>query len=129
MIGFLQVIDYRAMAPLPDYLARTYKDRPFDVILDAVGTQALYTQSPSYLKPKGVYVNVGALEGFMWTLWCWAQNALWPTILGGTPRKYVMFSTVPNGKSAKKLADMVRAGKLRVVVDSIFEMDQVLEVR
>ena len=117
------------MAPLPDHLARMYRDRPFDVILDTVGTQTLYERSSSYLKPKGVYVNVGSMEGFMWTLWCWAKNALWPTILGGTPRRYVMFSTVTNGRSAEKLAEMVETGKLRVVVDSVFEMDRVLEVR
>ncbi|ERF69271.1 hypothetical protein EPUS_03975 [Endocarpon pusillum Z07020] len=126
-LGVDEVIDYRAMAPLPDHLARTYSDRPFDVILDTVGTQALYERSPSYLKPNGVYINVGALEGFMWSLWCWAKNTLWPTILGGTPRRYIMFSTVPNGKSAEKLADMVETGKVRVVVDSVFGMDEVLE--
>lgn len=117
------------MAPLPDHLARRYSGRPFDLILDTVGTQALYERSPSYLKPNGVYVNVGTLDGFIWTLWCWAKNALWPTILGGTPRRYVMFSTAPNGRSAEKLAEMVETGKIRVVVDSVFGMDRVLEVR
>ena len=117
------------MAPLPDYLARTYTDRPFDVILDVVGTQVLYEQSPSYLKPKGLYINVGAMEGFIWTLWCWAKNAAWPTVLGGTPRKYIMFSTVANGRSAEELAEMIQAGRLRVVVDSVFKMEDVLDVR
>lgn len=117
------------MAPLPDHLARTYRSRPFDVILDARGTQALFEQSPSYLKPDGLYVNVGDMEGFTWTLWCWAKNALWPTILGGTPRRYVMFSTTPDGKGAEKLAEIVQAGKLKAVVDSVFDMDRALEVR
>lgn len=123
------MVDYRAVDSLPTYLATTYSDRPFDVILDTVGTQALYEQSPGYLKPDGVYINVGAFEGVLWTLWCWTKNTLWPTFLGGTPRKYAMFSTVPNGIRAEKLAEMVGAGKLKVIVDSVFEMDDVLAVR
>jgi NADPH:quinone reductase-like Zn-dependent oxidoreductase len=125
----LQVVDYRAVGFLPAYLAATYGDRPFDVILDCVGTQALYGQSAGYLKAEGVYINVGAFEGVAWTLWCWAKNLLWPTFLGGTPRKYVMFSTMPSTEKAEKLAQMVDAGKLRVVVDSVFPMDDVLAVR
>jgi NADPH:quinone reductase-like Zn-dependent oxidoreductase len=122
------VVDYRAVEPLPNYLATTYSERPFDVILDTVGIQALYEQSPAYLKPNGVYINVGAFEGVLWTLWCWAKNTLWPSFLGGTPRRYAMFSTVPNGQTAERLAEMVKEGKLRVVVDSVFKMEDVLEV-
>jgi len=122
-------VDYRAVGPLPAYLAATYGDRPFDVILDCVGIQALYEQSAGYLQANGVYINVGAFEGVVWTLWCWAKNTLWPTRLGGTPRKYVMFSTRPRTEKAEVLAQMVDAGKLKVVVDSVYPMEDVLAVR
>ncbi|KAF7507068.1 hypothetical protein GJ744_010996 [Endocarpon pusillum] len=115
------------MAPLPDHLARTYTDRPFDVILDTVGTQAFYERSPSYLKPNGVYVNVGALEGFMWILWCWGQKRhSGPQFWAARPGDMSCSARFP---MEEKLADMVETGKVRVVVDPVFGMDAVLELR
>lgn len=122
------MVDYHEVAPLPAYLTATYSDRSFDAILDTVGTQALFKQCPGYLKPDGIYVNVGALEGFFWTLWCSFMNAMWPRFLGGTPRKYAFLSLVPSGNSAEKLAKMVEEGKLKAVVDSEYKMEDVLKV-
>jgi NADPH:quinone reductase-like Zn-dependent oxidoreductase len=122
------VVDYRVAGSLPAHLAKTYGERPFDIILDTVGTQALYEHCPAYLKPDGVYINVGAFEGVLWTLWCWTKNLVWPKLLGGTPRRFVMFSTMPSAARAEKLAKMVEEGKLKVVVDSVFDMEDVLEV-
>lgn len=121
------MVDYRAVGSLSAYLTEAYNSRPFDIILDTIGTQALYEGCPGYLKATGVYINVGSFEGAFWTLWCWKKNTLWPTLLGGVPRKYIMFSTFPNGKQAEKLAEMVRQGKLKVAIDSVVEMEDLLK--
>jgi NADPH:quinone reductase-like Zn-dependent oxidoreductase len=106
-----------------------FSQRPFDAILDAVGTMSLFDHSPAYLKPEGLYVNVGAFEGKLYTLWCWLKNAWWPRILGGTPRKFIMFSTQQSRENAEELARLVKEGKLKVPIDSIFDMKDALLVR
>ena len=114
--------------PLHGYLAKECKGKPFDLILDITGTQALYDHSPAYLKAEGLCVNVGSFEGTVKTLFNWWKNAWWPTILGGTPRRYIMFSTIPDPKVAEELAKMAGEGTLKVVIDSVFDMEDALQV-
>ena len=122
-------MDYRANKPLHEYLAKEYKGKPFDAILDTTGTQALYENSSNYLKAEGPFVNVGGFEGTLTTLFNWWRNVWWPAILpGGTPRRYVMFSTVPNPEIAKELARMASEKKVKVVIESVFDMEDALEV-
>ena len=123
-----QVVDYRANAPLHVYLAKEYSQQPFDVILDTIGIQALFVNSPAYLKPEGLHVNVGAYEGHLRTLLLWSMNVWLPKLLGGIPRKYIMFSTPPNKERLELLAKMVEEGKLKGVVDGPFEMEDALNV-
>jgi NADPH:quinone reductase-like Zn-dependent oxidoreductase len=108
----------------------TYSDRPFDSILDAVGSQDLYQHCPAYLNRKGIYVNVGSEEDAnqRQTFVRWARNSWTPSILGGIPRTFNMFggSVTPDG--VRKLAESAERGELRVFVDSIFKMGDVLEV-
>lgn len=94
-LGASKVIDYQANAPLHQYLATEYgqPDQQFDFILDTVGSQALYINSPKYLKKGGVFVNIGDYtDGMFWTIFYTIMNHVRPTWLGGTPRKFVMFS-------------------------------------
>jgi NADPH:quinone reductase-like Zn-dependent oxidoreductase len=92
-------------------------------VLDCVGTQALYVNSPAYLKAEGAVVNIGALEGFL----VMAGNALlnlWlPTWLGGVPRRYIIFSTPPARDDAVYLAHLIEEGRVRIPVDSVFDME------
>lgn len=99
-------------------------------MLDTVGSQALYTASPRFLGPGGPFVNVGTIDAKSQSssIWRWAKNAKLPATLGGVPRKYIMFSAPLNGKNAESLARFVDEGKLRVVVDSTFALDDALKV-
>ncbi len=63
-------------APLHGYLAKKYGSEPFDAILDTVGTQALFDNSPAFLKPDGKFVNVGAMEGLATGVWSIVKNSL-----------------------------------------------------
>ena len=40
-----------------------------------------------------------------------------------------MFSTIPDGEAAKQLAKLVEDDKLKVVIDSMYKMEDVLDVR
>jgi NADPH:quinone reductase-like Zn-dependent oxidoreductase len=121
-------VNYQAHQPVHEYLVKRYRDNPFDVILDTVGSQALYDNCPQYLKKEGIFVNVGSMEGLLLTLWCWFKNTWRPSFLGGVPRKYCMFSTVFNQETADQVAKYVMGGKLRAVVSEVFEMEDVLKV-
>jgi NADPH:quinone reductase-like Zn-dependent oxidoreductase len=106
-----------------------FGSNPFDAVLDAVGTQDLVLNSPVYLKVEGVFISVGAMEGgIAGSLWSMFANSVWPRFLGGTPRKYLFQQTTPNQERMKYLIKLVEDGKLRVVVDQIFEMEDALRV-
>ena len=109
-------------------LGLQYGKQPFDSIFDTIGTQALFTNSPLYLKPEGVVVNVGNFEGPAGTVLRSFENKWLPVFLGGIPRKYLMISTTPNGTKAAQLGQMVEEGKLRVVVDDVLRFEDVLKV-
>ncbi|KAJ5194365.1 Polyketide synthase enoylreductase [Penicillium cf. griseofulvum] len=121
-LGVDEFIDYREHKSLPAYLAHRYGDKPFDFVLDCVGTQSLFVNSPAYLKPEGAVVNIGMLEGPYVTVRNVLLNSLWPTWLGGVPRRYIMFSTPPSCDDAVYLARLIEDGQLRIPVDSVFEM-------
>jgi NADPH:quinone reductase-like Zn-dependent oxidoreductase len=122
------VIDYRVHSPLTAYLGEQYSSEPFDAILDTIGIQKLYTESAAYLKPDGIFVNVGAMEGIMSFLCSTTKNLLVPKFLGGTPRKFILQQTNPNPERLQYLVRLVEEGKLKVVIDTVFEMEDALKV-
>jgi NADPH:quinone reductase-like Zn-dependent oxidoreductase len=92
-------------------------------LLDCVGTQALFVNSPAYLEVDGAVINIGVFEG----VFASARNALFnkwlPTWLGGVPRRYIIFSTPPACDDVIYLARLVEEGQLRIPVDSVFNME------
>ncbi|KAL4803476.1 hypothetical protein BDV18DRAFT_163035 [Aspergillus unguis] len=126
-LGVDEFIDYRKH-DLPAFLASQYNapETQFDHILDCVGTQALFANSPSYLKPSGTYINIGMLEGMFTTTFNWVRNVYLPTWLGGVPRKYIMFSTPPTRDDALYIAHLVEEGDIRILVDGVWEMEDAM---
>jgi NADPH:quinone reductase-like Zn-dependent oxidoreductase len=113
-----------------DVLGTKFKDTPFDAILDAVGSQSLYENSPRYLKKDGTFVNVGALDASLpRMIWCWFKNTWWPTYLGGVPRKYCMFSQVSDQETSDILARFAAEGKVKAFVTETFDMEDLVKVR
>ena len=96
-------------------------------MLDCVGTQALFVNSPAYLKPEGAVINIGMLEGMYVTAFNVLLNSWLPTWLGGVPRRYIMFSTPPSHDDAVYLARLMEEGRLRIPVDSVFDMNDALQ--
>lgn len=95
-------------------------------MLDCVGLQALYVNSPAYLKPDGIVINIGSMEGSGSMIKNWILNTWRPTWLGGVPRRYIMFSTPPTKDDAIVLIKLVEEGKLKISVDSVFRMEDAI---
>jgi NADPH:quinone reductase-like Zn-dependent oxidoreductase len=127
-IGADKTIDYRKDTPLHDYLAKEYSDHPFDTIIDIVGNQSLYANSPKYLKEGSTFVNLGDfVHGPLWTIFYWFCNTWWPTWLGGTPRKYVMSVGQVDAKGVEMIGRWLEEGKLRAVLEKCVDFEQVLD--
>jgi hypothetical protein len=129
-----QVIDYQAKAPVHQYLATQYSDSRFNVIIDAYGSHDLYTHCAGYLEPGKPFVTVGVafaeytVSSMLYALSLMLKNTWWPRALGGCPRDYVCISAVVTLEALQRLRELVEQGKLAVVLDSCWDMGDVLKV-
>lgn len=130
-----QVIDYQAHEPVHQYLATCYAKTRFDVIIDAFGVQDLYTHCADYLEPGKPFVSVGvvfqeySISSLLYASSLMLKNTWWPKILGCGLRDYVCVSGFTSLEAMEKLGKMVEEGKLKVVVDSCWDMEDFLRVR
>lgn len=124
-----QVIDYRENAPLYAYLERVQSEQPFDYILDTIRNQELFEHSPKYLKPKGLYVNIGAHGTQQEQLRDRLKNHFLPTFFGGTPRRWMSLGLLPKGELQRQVVRWIDEGLIKEVpIDSEISMDDVLKV-
>ncbi|KAK4064337.1 hypothetical protein Trihar35433_7854 [Trichoderma harzianum] len=123
----MQIIDYSLVKSIPAALENSYSGGQFDAILDTVGSRELFLRCPKYLKPEGVFINVGdGSEGRLSLILHTLQNVLQPSILGGVPRRYMTFSAPLNGQNAAYLGNLASKGKLMVFIDSTFSLEDVI---
>jgi hypothetical protein len=69
------------------------------------------------------------MEGTLNLLYSVAKNVLWPQFVGGTPRKYAFQQTNPTRERMIYLVRLVEEGKLKVVIDQVYQMNDGLQVR
>lgn len=93
------------------------------MIFDCTGSPDLYYSSPRYLLPSGVFINIGYLHGIWALLKTYLSGTLRPIWFGGTPRRYIFFSTPPDRDAAVTMAQMINTGAIRVLVDSVWGME------
>lgn len=128
------MLDYRAATPVYDVLRQRFSESPFDLVIDALGVQALFESSPSFLKASGSFVSVGVLyselsyRGMMGMLFTMAKNLLLPVALGGIPRKYLQLASAVTQPDMVRLAALCEQRQLEVPIDSEWEFDDVLKV-
>ncbi|CAF0796938.1 unnamed protein product [Adineta steineri] len=116
------VIDYTSHV-LPDYLREHYSSRPFDVILDTVGSDhALYSNSPDYLTPSGSTVWL-ATKRILHLL----SAMIVPVYLGGVPRRHAFEPLKPNHSRMVALAKLVEEGAMKAVIDSTYKFSDALD--
>ncbi|KAJ9097583.1 hypothetical protein QFC21_004617 [Naganishia friedmannii] len=121
-----KVLDYTA-SPLAEQLTKL---PPVDLVFDAIGTQALYDASPSFLKPEGQYVTISLDVHGASTLRTTqlavslVSNFVRPTFLGGTARKFKMITMHWDEAGMKQMTGLMEVGKLRVPIDERFASDK-----
>ncbi|EFI28442.1 quinone oxidoreductase-like protein [Coprinopsis cinerea okayama7 len=127
-------IDYTKVGPLHKYLAENPPSPKFNVILEAVGLYdpSLYTYSKNYLAPNGVYLSAGPqptkLASFD-TLWNTLRFAtvFLPSFLTGYKPKFAVPLVTNENNRLERLRAWLEEGKLKPLVDSVFNFENALE--
>ncbi|KAH7390023.1 hypothetical protein BKA66DRAFT_460316 [Pyrenochaeta sp. MPI-SDFR-AT-0127] len=121
-LGADTVLDYRS-SPIAQQLKDT--GAVFDLVVDNIGTPAnLYRASSTFLQPQGKYVQIGldtSFAGFrqfignkIASLFAWGK------------REWIFVDALANQHEAfEQLAAWMKEGRIRAVIDSTFEFDEV----
>lgn len=142
-----QIIDYTEHPEFHRYLTAHHSSAPFDAIIDITGSDPLlYQQSPAYLTSEGCLAfagnmsrthskpGSGPLGALLWILGLitlvltWQLDSVRPVVLGGVPRRSFFFSEQPNARNLGLVRQLVEDGTLKGVVDSVWDMEKVIEV-
>ncbi|KAF5664656.1 zinc alcohol dehydrogenase [Fusarium circinatum] len=119
-LGADETIDYKSESPIE---VLKQKEDKFDFILDTVFNDPdLYWQSHQYLTPEGQYVCVGLPPCFQTFKSLLAINLL-PRWLGGGKRKFKYHSVTANRKDFRQIADWMKDGKVKVVIEEEFGLE------
>ncbi|KAJ5294735.1 hypothetical protein PENANT_c014G10928 [Penicillium antarcticum] len=120
-LGADEVFDYTAVGDLVGALKK--KGIVFDHILDHIGLPSdLYYQCHHFLRPGGVFVQVGASA-----LTTFVGRVAWPSFLGGGKRKYVIFFFKNTREHIVKLGELVQQGTLKLNFDSKYEFENAVK--
>ncbi|KAH6642350.1 NADPH:quinone reductase-like protein [Boeremia exigua] len=123
-LGADEVIDYRTQS-VTATLVKSGKQ--FDFVLDNVGEPAeLYWKAPCFTKSRTKYVQIGSQVslGFIYDL---AFRFAVPESLGGGQRPFSFAFASTNFKDYQSLADLVVGGKVKPVMDDVFQFEKVQE--
>lgn len=121
--GVERFIDYRETDPAK-ILASEYDNGKILALLDCVGTQHLYLDSHRFLHEKGVYVNVGAMEGYGLTM----LNGLRNTLFKPPNRKYIFQNTIPTKDRLRRFLDELPKDGMRIRIDAVFPFSDAPQV-
>lgn len=123
-LGADQVIDYRTQNVV-DTLKRS--GHQYDLIVDNVfKDSALYWQSHHYLKPSGRFVTIAG-EPSLSMISTVMSVFLWPSFLGGGQRKFGFVTCKSNAEQYAHLAQMMKDGKLKAVIEREYGLEEVGE--
>lgn len=119
-IGADEVLDYTAV-DVVDYLR---KQGPlFSLALDMIGKpDNLYRESHNFLLPGKPYAQVGNESHFSTV-----GRFVTPRVLGGGQRPYQLVFFKNRYEDLKQIADWMRDGKVKPVIDSVFEFDDAVK--
>lgn len=121
-LGADEVIDYKAVD-----VVQTLKKKGqiFSLVVDNVGMPSnLYSSCHHFVLHHGKFVQVGAEMGISSAVQH-ASNMLLPGLLGGGRRKYQFLVLKAKHEELAQLAKWIEEGKIKVVVDSVWEYDDV----
>lgn len=119
-LGADEVLDYKSTDIIKQLQE---KGQIFNLAIDNVGSPSnLYRVSHSFLVSDGKYIQVGMGLG-LGAFGQLAGNMLLPGFLGGGKRKFQMVIAKPDAEALSQTVLWMKEGKLRAVIDSIFEFD------
>lgn len=120
-LGADEVIDY-AQGDL--VAALKAKGQVFDLVVDNVGSSPrdLYSACGEFLKPSGQFVQVGAGMS-MSDMGLMTSRMMLPSFLGGGSRKFSLAVAQNKHEDLARLGEWIAAGKIKVVVDEVFEFE------
>ncbi|KAJ4350336.1 uncharacterized protein N0V89_008957 [Didymosphaeria variabile] len=119
-LGADEIIDYKSADPI-EVLRK--KGQVFSLIVDNVGLPShLYGQCHHFVVHHGHYSQVGADTGISSAVQH-VSNMLLPGFLGGGRRKYQFMMLKPNHEQLVQLGKWIDEGKVKPVIDSVWEYD------
>ncbi|KAJ5129441.1 Polyketide synthase enoylreductase [Penicillium bovifimosum] len=116
-LGADEVIDYS----VEEDLVATLRGRGvvYDHIVDHIGYPApLYCESHHFLAPGKAFVQVGASA-----MTTFAGRLVWPSLLGGGKRKYVIFFFKNTREDLMKVGEWVQKGAVKIQLDTTYEFE------
>ncbi|KKY34282.1 putative zinc alcohol [Diaporthe ampelina] len=117
-LGADEVLDYTQ--GLVDALKA--KGQVFGLVVDNVGSSPrdLYSACGEFLLPNGQFVQVGAGMS-MADMRLMTSRMLLPSFLGGGTRKFSLAMAKNKHEDLARLGEWIATGKIKVVVDEVFE--------
>ncbi|EED85578.1 predicted protein [Postia placenta Mad-698-R] len=130
-LGADEFVDYTT-GPLHATLAANPPSQKYHVFLETVGLldTSLYTSSEAYLAPGGIFVSTGPqpkgfdIAGLSRLAW---KIFLQPRWLGGTKRTWKLIQVDNKHEDLVKVAEQVVDGKIKPLVDSVYNFDDALK--
>lgn len=125
-LGADKVIDYKQK----DVISEIKKMEKFDLVVDNVGFPAdLYWHTPSFTKHGAPYVQVGAPAINVGFLLGNLYKQIWPGWLGGGKRPWEFMGVTNKSEDFAQLSKWMQDGKVRSIVDVVFDMEDKGPVR
>ncbi|KAI9063119.1 NAD-P-binding protein [Trametes sanguinea] len=127
--GADEFFDY-TKSPLHEQLAAANPTPKYDVFFEAVGLldPTLFLKSEAYLDRHGVFISVGPQGSGIGNYLHFTWNVLLkPGFLGGVKRKWKLVSVKPVEKDLKDFAKLVEEGKIKPLVDSVYDFEDALK--
>ncbi|KAJ5397650.1 hypothetical protein N7509_005763 [Penicillium cosmopolitanum] len=123
-LGADAVIDYRVENIVTELKA---EGQVYDLVVDNVGNSPkdFFATTPGFLRSAGHYIAVGGSPSLQ-TVQNMTKGLLWPSFLGGTPRKFVPYFTKNVREDYEQLASWLADGTITTTIDSTFEFEQVI---
>ena len=119
-LGADEVIDYKA-SNVTEQLKR--QGQVFSLVIDNIGSPPdLYKASDDFLLPTGKFVQVGT-DASMAGIGTLLSKMIWPSLLGGGKRSFSLLTEKDKYDELVQLGKWMKEGKIKAVLDSIFEFE------
>ncbi|KAG6845017.1 hypothetical protein H0H87_001538 [Tephrocybe sp. NHM501043] len=132
-VGADEFIDYTTR-PIHETLLADPPSPKFNIIFESVGLSdpSLYTHSPTYLAPNGVFVSNGPFpkDTSVPELWNAVKTIVavcTPRWLGGVPRRWILVTDIYSKAKLDATQALAAQGALNLPIDTVFDFKDVID--